>query len=262
MPIPSDIRSLLNDVKFWADIISEHAQILLSVLPRLRPIYAQQLLSFQRRFADLVHRIENIELSLIQTPEEQEEILTQAAIIVRQAQQLNSAFMTLLSELLLLQHMRLESQQLAQVLQLLELALPPQNQPLSAPTTESFLQQLEFWTRDQREHSQLLRATLPGLTVADREALTRFEREWRALEQASRRLREALTMPGQTPEMVNAEVRRLALMARNLALEFIRFQEDLMGRYRDATSRFILRHMLKETRRLTEELRASGFLIF
>ncbi|MGI6128727.1 MAG: DUF2935 domain-containing protein [bacterium] len=271
MPIPNKVQSLLADVRFWANNQSEHGQILLSVLPRLRPIYTEQLASFRRRFANLESAIENIELRLMQNPEMQEQVLAQAVTVVREGQQLNRDFIALLNELLmvypeadyslLLHHILTESHKLAEKLRLLELALPPQNQPLPRQTPESFLQQLEFWTRDQREHGQLLRATLPGLTMNDREALLRFERKWRALEQTVRRLREALTLPGQTSELLNAEIRRLVLMTRNLALEYARFLENLLSRYNDPTSRFTIRHMLKETRKFIEELRESDYFI-
>ncbi|HHT71442.1 MAG TPA: DUF2935 domain-containing protein [Firmicutes bacterium] len=272
MPTSEEIGSLLAQVRFWADIQSEHARILLTVLPRLRPIYANELSSFQRRFADLVSQVENIELRLRQSPQQQTELLAQAATLVREAQRLNEEFLTFLGELmpvypetdstLLLNHMRMESRHLGAILLRLELALPPQSQPLPPETVESFLRKLVFWTKDQREHSQLLRATLPGLTAADRENLLRFEREWRALELSARRLLEALSLPGQVPEAITAEVRRLALMARNLVLEYLRFLEELLGRYTDPNSRFLLRHMMKEARRFTEDLRASRFLIF
>jgi len=272
LPTPEEIQSLLADAKFWAQIQSEHTWILLSVLPRLRPIYTRQLSSFQRKFAALVDNIETIELRWAQSPEQQEQISAQAAALIREAQQLNNEFVVLLNELitvypetdmaLLLKHMRMESQHFGQVLNLLQLALPPENQPLPPESIESFLRELIFWSRDQREHSQLLRTTLPELTANDRETLTGFERQWRALELSARRLLESLPIPGQITETIIAEIRRLALMARNLALEYIRFQEELLSRYPDHVPRFILRHMLKETRRFLEELRASSFFVF
>ena len=85
MPTSEEIGSLLAQVRFWADIQSEHARILLTVLPRLRPIYANELSSFQRRFADLVSQVENIELRLRQSPQQQTELLAQAATLVREA---------------------------------------------------------------------------------------------------------------------------------------------------------------------------------
>ncbi|HHY92244.1 MAG TPA: DUF2935 domain-containing protein, partial [Firmicutes bacterium] len=161
---------------------------------------------------------------------------------------------------LLLQHMLMETDHFAVQLTAIALTLPPQNQTPPPRTLEDFLADLEFWARDQREHTVLLRAFLPNVGSEDRTTLARFERDYRAIEQSARRLREAITAPGQSPEALTTEARRLAMVARNLTLEFIRFQEDLLSRYTDPASRFLIRHMLKESRRFIEELRASGYV--
>lgn len=263
----------LDTVEFWAEIQSEHPQILLSVLPHLQERYVRELRRFQRAFDDIARRAENLRARLEGSPEtEPEQVVAATAVLVRDARAVNEQFLELLRDLeviypetdlaALIRHIVLESERFMEELQAIELTLPPQSQPSPEPTLQGFLRDLAFWARDQREHTATLRAFLPNISPDDRATLARFERDFRSLEQAAHRLREALTLPGQSPEFLATEARRLAMVARNLVLEFIRYQEDLLSRYTDSTSRFLIRHMLKESRRFVEELRTSGFLAF
>jgi hypothetical protein len=264
----------LATIEFWAEIQSEHPQILLSVLPHLQERYARELRRFQPAFDEIARRAENLRARLeaaseTAPPETMEEVATAAATLVRDSRAVNQEFRTFLRDLkvlfpdtdpaLAIQHILMETDHFEQELEAIELTLPPQSLPPRRLTWEDFLNNLEFWTRDEREHTLLLRAFLPNVRPEDRTALARFERDYRSLEQAARRLREAASIPGQSPETLTTEARRLTMVGRNLTLEFIRFQEDLLSRYTYANSRFLLRHMLKESRRFVEELRASGF---
>lgn len=275
MPAQLTRDTLLQElaiIELWATIQSEHPQILLSVLPHLQKRYASELRRFQRAFDEAARRAENLRARLEAAPEAEfptamEEVATAAATLVRNARAINQEFRAFLRDLkvifpetdpaLAIQHVLMETDHFEQELETTELTLPPQNQPSRPLTWENFLNNLEFWARDQREHTLLLRAFLPNIRPEDRTLLGRFERDYRSLEQAARRLREAASFPGQSPEVVTTEARRLAMVGRNLTLEFIRFQEDLLSRYTDAGSRFLLRHMLKESRRLVEELRKT-----
>jgi len=264
----------LATIEFWAELQSEHPQILLSVLPHLQERYARELRRFQRVFDETARRAENLRARLEAALETElgpamEEVATAAATLVRDARAVNQEFRAFLRDLkvvfpetdpaLAIQHVLMETDHFERELEAIELTLPPQNQPPRRITWEDFLNRLEFWARDEREHTLLLRAFLPNVRPEDRTALARFERDYRSLEQAARRLRDGASLPGQSPEVLTTEARRLAMVGRNLTLEFIRFQEDLLSRYTDAGSRFLLRHMLKESRRFVEELRASGF---
>ncbi|HHV57372.1 MAG TPA: DUF2935 domain-containing protein [Firmicutes bacterium] len=270
-PPKSLLLEELGTIEFWAEIQSEHPQILLSVLPHLQERYARELRRLQRAFDDIARRAENLRVRLERAPDEETgEVATAAAALARDARRGNDEFRALLRELvtiypetdlaLLLQHMLMETEHFAEELTAIEPTLPPQNQPPPPPTLEGVLTELQFWARDQREHAVLLRAFLANVSAEDRAALARFERDYRALEQSARRLREAATVPGQPPEALTTEARRLAMVARNLTLEFIRFQEDLLNRYTDPASRFLIRHTLREARRFIEELRASGYV--
>ncbi|MGI6603574.1 MAG: DUF2935 domain-containing protein [Firmicutes bacterium] len=272
-PLYDWTMSSLESIEFWAEITSEHPQILLSVLPHLQERYARDLRNFQREFANLADQADNLASRLGTTPGQvPEEVASDMALLVQRARSLNQEFDAFLRELatiypeselaLLIQHMILESRRFEEELNRMEPVLPPQNEPPPTPTLAKFLEDLAYWNRDMQEHAALLRAFLPNITLGDRNTLAQFERNYRSLMLTVRRLREALTLPGQAIGALEAEARRLAMLTRNLTLEFIRFQEDLLSRYLDHASRFLLRHMLKEDRRLLEELRASGYLFF